>query len=46
MKHVKSLNKPMNSNLEKKGCGACQTSRTSACKTSCTVGNQTCEQSK
>ena len=21
MKHVKSLNKPMNSNLEKKGCG-------------------------
>ena len=26
MKHVKSLNKPMNSNLEKKGCGECQTS--------------------
>ena len=23
MKHVKSLNKPMNSNLEKKGCGEC-----------------------
>ena len=46
MKHVKSLNKPMNSNLEKKGCGECQTSCPSACKTSCTVGNQTCEQSK
>ena len=42
MKHVKSLNKPMNSNLKKSGCGECQTS----CKTSCTVGNQTCEQSK
>ena len=40
MKHVKSLNKPMNSNLKKSG--SCQ----SACKTSCTVGNQTCEQSK
>ena len=46
MKHVKSLNKPMNSNLEKKGCGECQTSCQSACKTSCAVGNQTCEQSK
>ena len=43
MKHVKSLNKPMNSNLKKSGCGeSCQ----SACKTSCTVGNQTCEQNK
>ena len=38
MKHVKSLNKPMNSNLKKSGCGECQTS--------CPVGNQTCEQSK
>jgi len=46
MKHVKSLNKPMNSNLKKGGCGECQTSCQSACKTSCTVGNQTCEQSK
>ena len=46
MKHVKSLNKPMNSNLKKSGCGECQTSCQSACKTSCTVGNQTCEQSK
>ena len=25
MKHVKSLNKPMNSNLKKSGCGECQT---------------------
>ena len=24
MKHVKSLNKPMNSNLKKSGCGECQ----------------------
>ena len=46
MKHVKSLNKPMNSNLKKSGCGECQTSCQSACKTSCTVGNQTCEQNK
>ena len=46
MKHVKSLNKPMNSNLKKSGCGECQTSCQSACKTSWTVGNQTCEQSK
>ena len=38
MKHVKSLNKPMNSNLKKSGCGECQTSCQSACKTSCTVG--------
>ena len=41
MKHVKSLNKPMNSNLKKSGCGECQTSCQSACKTSCTVGNHT-----
>ena len=46
MKHVKSLNKPMNSNLKKSGCGEFQTSCQSACKTSCTVGNQTCEQNK
>ena len=46
MTQVKSLNKPMNSNLKKSGCGECQTSCQSACKTSCTVGNQTCEQSK
>ena len=43
MEHIKSLNKPMNSNLEKKGCGEGQTSCQSACKTSCTVGNQSCE---
>ena len=24
MKHVKSLNKPMNSNLKKSGCGECR----------------------
>ena len=27
----------------KGGCGECQTSCQSACKTSCTVGNQVCE---
>ena len=46
MKHVKSLNKPMNSNLKKVAVAKCQTSCQSACKTSCTVGNQTCEQNK
>ena len=28
------------------GCGECQTGCQSACKTSCTVGNQSCEQKK
>ena len=43
MKHVKSLNKPMNSNLKKSGCGEMSDiNARSACKTSCTVGNQTC----
>ena len=39
MKHVKTLNtKRLQNTLKKGGCGECQTS--------CTVGNQTCEQSK
>ena len=43
MKHVKTLNtQTLNKTVKKGGCGECQ----SACKTSCTVGNQTCEQSK
>ena len=47
MKHVKTLNtrKLLNS-IKKGGCGESQTSCQSACKTSCTVGNQTCEQHK
>ena len=40
MKHVKTLN---NKSMKKGGCGECQTSCESACKTSCTVGNQSCE---
>ena len=44
MKTVKTLNKNTLTNTVKKGgCGEYQTSCQSACKTSCTVGNQTCE---
>ena len=40
MKHVKTLNtRKLQNTIKKGGCGDCQ----SACKTSCTVGNQTCE---
>ena len=43
MKHIKTLNtQTLNHTVKKGGCGECQ----SACKTSCTVGNQTCEQKK
>ena len=45
MKHIKTLNtQTLNNTVKKGGCG--QTSCQSACKTSCTVGNQTCEHSK
>ncbi len=41
MKHVKTLNaNTLKDTMKKGGCGECQTS---ACKTSCTVGNQSCE---
>ena len=44
MKHVKTLNtKRLQNTIKKGGCGECQTSSQSACKTSCTVGNQSCE---
>ncbi len=44
MKHVKTLNrKTLKESLTKGGCGECRTSCQSACKTSCTVGNQSCE---
>ena len=47
MKHIKTVNK---SNLKKTvatgGCGECQSSCQSACKTSFTVGNQVCEKNK
>jgi len=44
MKHIKTVNKPtMQSTLYTGGCGECRASCQSACKTSCTVGNQSCE---
>ena len=47
MKHIKTLNTQTLCNTMKKGgCGECQTSSQSACKTSCTVGNQSCENNK
>ncbi|MCF8011454.1 MAG: six-cysteine ranthipeptide SCIFF [Clostridiales bacterium] len=42
-KHIKTLNKGcLQKRVEKTGCGECPTSCQSACKTSCTVGNQAC----
>ena len=39
MKHIKTLNtRKLQNTVKKGGCGECQTS--------CTVGNQTCEQAK
>ncbi|MBQ6134040.1 MAG: six-cysteine ranthipeptide SCIFF [Lachnospiraceae bacterium] len=44
MKHVKTLNtRNLTKSVENGGCGECRTSCQSACKTSCTVGNQSCE---
>lgn len=44
MKHIKTINKStLNKDVNKAGCGECQTSCQSACKTSCTVANQKCE---
>ena len=41
--HVVTINESdIKKNVEKIGCGECQTSCQSACKTSCTVGNQVC----
>ena len=41
MQHIKTLNTKNMQNTVKKGVsGECQTSSQSACKTSCTVGNQ------
>ena len=42
-KHIKTVNKAMlNKTLRTGGCGECPASCQSACKTSCTVGNQAC----
>ena len=44
MKHVKTLNtNTLKDTMKKGGCCECHTSCQSACKTSCTVGNQSCE---
>ena len=44
MKHVKTLStKKLQNTVKTGGCGEGQTSCQSACKTSCTVGNQSCE---
>ena len=47
MKRIKTLtNKTLKNTMAKGGCGECQTSCQSARKTSCTVGNQSCENNK
>ena len=44
MKHIKTINdRVLKDTMKKGGCGEFQTSCQSACKTSCTVGNQSCE---
>jgi len=46
-KHIKTVVKgTLRKPHLKKGCGECQVSCQSACKTSCTVGNQACSLSK
>ncbi len=41
--HIKTINKEnLTLTLKKGGCGECVTSCQSACKTSCTVSNQSC----
>ena len=43
--HIKTINKNVLAQTVKKGgCGECATSCQSACKTSCTVSNQSCLQ--
>ena len=47
MKRIKTLvTRDLKESMKKGGCGECQTSCQSVCKTSCTVGNQTCEKAK
>lgn len=46
MKHIKVIAKNTICKEKGTGCGECQTGCQSACKTSCTVGNQSCEQKK
>ncbi len=43
-KHIKTVvTGNLKATVKDGGCGTCQTSSQSACKTSCTVGNQVCE---
>jgi len=43
-KHIKTISgRTLQETVRKGGCGECRTSCQSACKTSCTVGNQACE---
>ena len=43
-KHIKTVTKgDLVQTTKKTGCGECPASCQSACKTSCTVGNQVCE---
>lgn len=42
MKHITTVAKKTLTKDHKIGCGECVSSCQSACKTSCTVGNQTC----
>ena len=47
MKRIKTLStRDLSKTLKTGGCGECQTSFQSACKTSCGVANQLCEKCK
>ncbi len=46
MKHIRPVNYGRSFVREGKGCRECPTSCQSACKTSCTVGNQDCRRYK
>jgi predicted ribosomally synthesized six-cysteine peptide SCIFF len=44
MKHIQTLNtRDMAKSAQNGGCGECQTYCQSACKTSCGIANQACE---
>jgi len=46
-KHIKTITGPyLTKAIDDRGCGECQTSCQSACKTSITVSNQTCLKKK
>ncbi|MDR3242310.1 MAG: six-cysteine ranthipeptide SCIFF [Clostridiales Family XIII bacterium] len=46
LKHIRTIAKPALNTLHEGGCGECRTSCQSACKTSCTVANQECENTR